>query len=53
MVEITKDEAESLMDLIETNIFKIIRDDIDIDSIKWLDNIMCVYRKCKEREQEC
>lgn len=50
MIEITKDEAESLMDLIETNIFTIIRDDVDIDSIEWLDNIMSVYRKCKEYE---
>ena len=50
MIEIKKDEAESLMDLIETNIFTIIRDDVDIDSIEWLDNIMSVYRKCKEYE---
>ncbi len=52
MIEITKDEAESLMDLIETNIFKIIRDDVDVDSIKWLVNIMNIYRKCRESEQE-
>lgn len=47
MIEITRDEAESLVDLIEMNIFNIIRNDPDIDSIKWLENIMTVYQKCK------
>ena len=47
MIEITKDEAESLMDFIEINIFDIIRNDPDIDSIEWLKNIMAVYQKCK------
>lgn len=47
MIEITKDEAESLADLIEMNIFDIIRNDIEIDSIEWLCNIASVYRKCK------
>lgn len=48
MIEITKDEAESLVDLIETNIFDIIRNDSDIDSIEWLENITAIYKKCKE-----
>lgn len=52
MIEITKSEAESLMDFIETSIFDSIRDDVNIDSIEWLCNIMSVYKKCKEREQE-
>lgn len=47
MIEITKDEAESLVDLIEMNIFDIIRSDLDIDSIEWLCSIASVYRKCK------
>lgn len=47
MIEITKDEAESLVDYIEMNIFDIIRNDPDIDSIEWLANIMAVYQKCK------
>lgn len=48
MIEITKSEAESLADLIETSIFDIIRNDVDIDSIKWLSNLMSIYKKCKE-----
>lgn len=52
MIEITKDEAESLADLIEMNIFDIIRNDADVDSIEWLENIMAVYKKCKAGEQE-
>lgn len=47
MIEITKDEAESLVDLIEMNIFYIIRNDEEIDGIEWLANIMAVYKKCK------
>ena len=57
MIEITKDEAESLADLIDMNIFDmnifdIIRNDADVDSIEWLENIMAVYKKCKAGEQE-
>lgn len=52
MIEITKGEAESLMDFIEMNIFEIIRGNVEIDSIEWLCNIMSVYKKCKEGEQE-
>lgn len=51
MIEITKGEAESLADLIEMNIFDIIRNDSDTD-IEWLENIMAIYKKCKEGEQE-
>lgn len=47
MIEITKDEAESLMDFIEMNIFDIIREKDEIDSLEWLANIMTVYKKCK------
>ena len=50
MIEITKAEAETLVDLIEINIFDIIRNDEGIDNIKWLANIMSVYNKCKECE---
>ena len=52
MIEITKDEAEGLMDFIEMNIFEIIRENDEIDSIEWLCNIISVYKKCKESEQE-
>lgn len=51
MIEITKDEAESLADFIEVNIFDIIRNDPDIDSIEWLENLMAVYKKCKTGEK--
>lgn len=47
MIEITKDEAESLMDFIEMNVFDVIRDNDEIDSIEWLCNIASVYNKCK------
>ncbi len=50
MIEITKSEAETLVDLIEAYIFEIIREDTGIDSIQWLDNMMSIYRKCNTSE---
>lgn len=50
MIEITKAEAETLVDLIEAYIFEIIREDTKIDSIQWLDNMMSIYRKCNTCE---
>ena len=48
MEELTKDEAYAIADLIDINIFKIIRDDIDIDSMTWLKNVVHGYEKlCK------
>lgn len=51
MIEITKSEAESLMEFIETNIFDIIRNDEYIDNINWLTNIVSVYMKCKNPQK--
>lgn len=48
MIEITKDEAESLLDFIESNFYEVIRNDVDIDNINWAANIMSLYQKCKE-----
>jgi hypothetical protein len=48
MIELTKSEVDSLMGFIEFNIFNVIRNDEEIDSITWLDNMMSIYRKCKE-----
>lgn len=47
MIEITKDEAVALIDLIELNIFDIIRNDENIDGVDWLCNVMSIYKKCK------
>ena len=52
MIEITKSEAESLMEFIETNIFDIIRNDEYIDNINWLINIVSVYMKCKNPQEQ-
>ena len=52
MIKITESEAETLVDLIESSIFDIIRDDTGIDNIEWLSDIMSVYSKCKAGEQE-
>ncbi len=47
MIEITKTEATSLADMIESSLFDIIRGDVDIDNIDWLCNVVSVYQKCK------
>lgn len=47
MVEITKNEAASLAELIGLYLFSIIRDDIEINSMEWLCNMVSVYEKCK------
>ena len=46
--EITKDEAESLVDFIEVNIFDQIKNDPDTDNMVWLYNVCAVWKKCKE-----
>jgi hypothetical protein len=48
MIELTKSEVDSLMGFIEFNIFNVIRNNEEIDSVTWLDNMMSIYRKCKE-----
>ena len=47
MIELTKEEAEVLVELIELNLFDILRKDEEIDSIEWLTTIMSIYEKCK------
>ena len=47
-IELTADEAEAISDLIEMNVFQIIRDDDEIDNINWLLIVMSIYKKCKE-----
>ena len=51
MVELTASEAESLADYLDTFFIQNIRDNIDIDSMLWLDNIMSIWRKCGGRKQ--
>lgn len=43
--ELTKDEAYVVADLISSNLFDIIRNDSDIDSMQWLINIIKAYEK--------
>ena len=47
MIELTKKETDVLIELIELNLFDIIRKDEEIDSIEWLETIMSIYEKCK------
>lgn len=49
MIEITKEEAESLIDLIEVTFFDMIRNDTEIDNMEWIVNIISIYQKCKGR----
>ena len=45
---LTKDEAHSVAEFIDINLFETIRNDTDIDSMRWLRNIVHAYEKmCK------
>ena len=48
-IKLTKDEAESLLDYLEINLIQNIKDNPDVDSMIWLDNIMSIWRKCGGR----
>jgi hypothetical protein len=48
IIEITKNEAECLIDLFECNLLDIIRNDDDIDNLQWLMNICSVFKKLQE-----
>ena len=48
MTGLTKDEAYAIADFIDMNLIQVIRSDDDIDSMKWLKNIIHGYEKlCK------
>ena len=47
MIELTKKETDVLIELIELNLFDIIRKDEEIDNINWLAIMMSIYEKCK------
>lgn len=47
MVELTKGEAESLMNHLEIYIIQEIRDDDAYDSLSYLLDLIHVYEKCK------
>lgn len=51
MVELTESEASSLCDYLELHFIQNVRDDTDIDSMLWLDNMMSIWRKCGGRKQ--
>ena len=51
MIELTQGEAESLLDYLELNFIKDIKDDPDVDSMLYVDNIMSIWRKCGGRKE--
>lgn len=47
-VKITKDQAESLKDLIDIWFFREVRENKDIDNTMWAWNILDIYKQCQE-----
>ena len=47
-VDLTKREAYALAEIIDMNLFDIIRNDTDIDSMEWLQNVLSAYKKMCE-----
>lgn len=50
-VELTESEAASLLDYLELNFIQNVKDDPDVDSMLWMDNMMSIWRKCGGRKQ--
>lgn len=44
-VNLTKHEAYALAEIIDMNLFDIIRNDAEIDSLQWLCNVLSAYGK--------
>ena len=42
---LTKDEAYAVADFIDGNLYDCIRNDTDIDSMRWLRNVLHAYEK--------
>lgn len=47
-IKITKDQAESLKDLIDIWFFREVRENKDIDNTMWAWNILDIYKQCQE-----
>ena len=39
-VDLTKEQCESLIDYIEFNLLDVIRKDVEIDNLQWVQNIL-------------
>lgn len=48
MIEMTREEAMAVADLIQGNLFDIIRNDTAIDGMMWLCSIVSLYNKIME-----
>lgn len=46
-IDLTRDQCESVANLIEDNLFEIIRNDLDADNMNWLCNICAAYTELK------
>ena len=53
MIDLTKEQCENMVDLIENCIFDVIRNDTEIDNIQWLVNIVDSYKEMKKGMEQC
>ena len=47
-VELTESQCNNIANFIEENIFDVIRNDIEIDNIRWLIDVLDAYKVLKE-----
>ena len=47
MVNLTTDEADALLDWLETHLIGDIRADEDVDNMEWLTLMVSIYNKCR------
>lgn len=51
MIELTKNERQSVTEFIECYLIFCVQNDKDVDNLEWLCNICSAYRKLKEVEE--
>jgi hypothetical protein len=53
LVELSKDQWRNIVDFIELNLLDVIRQDIDIDNLKWVESMILAKNEIeKELERE-
>jgi hypothetical protein len=50
-VVLTEGEAASLLNYLELSFIQYVKDNPDIDSMLWMDNMLTIWRKCGGRKQ--
>lgn len=48
VIELSESQCKNLAEFIEFNIFRVIREDVDIDNVEWMIDMMDAYKKLRK-----